>query len=119
MKIKAIELDGQWVYMQVDDSMKMEQSTPQTVMRGGGFERKGAGEEAARQVVSSLHGVVKAVATTTLSALRDAIGANVDKVTLEFGVTLGGEAGIPFVSSGKAEGTIKVSVECSFPQRRE
>ncbi len=117
MKIKAIELDGQWVYMQVDDSLEID--TPrakQPVMRGG-FESKGDIEETAHKMVNNLHGVVKAITTTTLKALRESVGANVDKVTLEFGVTLGGEAGIPFVSSGKAEGSIKVTVECSFPQR--
>jgi hypothetical protein len=37
----------------------------------------------------------------------------VDKVTLEFGITLGGEAGIPFITSGKAEGSVNVTVEFS------
>ena len=32
---------------------------------------------------------------------------------LEFGITLGGEAGIPFITSGKAEGSVNVTVEFS------
>jgi hypothetical protein len=37
----------------------------------------------------------------------------VEKVTLEFGITLGGEMGIPYITSGKAEGSVTVTVEFS------
>lgn len=102
MKIKAVELD-------------VEMSPPSP---SSGFESKGMATDAAKHVASSLRGVVKAMANTTLNAVRDSIGANVDKVTLEFGVTVGGEAGVPFVTSGKADGSVKVKVECSFQERR-
>jgi hypothetical protein len=53
-----------------------------------------------------------------LNAFRDLAGANVDKVTLEFGIKVGGEAGIPYVTKGTAESNIKITVECSFPDTK-
>jgi len=34
-----------------------------------------------------------------------------DKVTLEFGLQLGGEAGVPFVTKGTAQANVKVTIE--------
>ena len=45
--------------------------------------------------------------------------ANVDKVTLEFGIELGGEAGVPYVTKGTAKSNLKITVECSFPDKTE
>jgi hypothetical protein len=47
------------------------------------------------------------------------LSANVDKVTLEFGVSLGTEAGFFIASGGKVEGAIKISVELSFPKNEK
>ncbi|MCX7595121.1 MAG: hypothetical protein N2235_15450 [Fischerella sp.] len=44
---------------------------------------------------------------------------NVDKVTLEeFGIELGGEAGIPYVTKGTAKSNLKITAECSFPENK-
>ncbi|MBD2305435.1 hypothetical protein H6G17_07900 [Chroococcidiopsis sp. FACHB-1243] len=42
--------------------------------------------------------------------------ANVDKVTLEFGIKVAGEAGIPYVTKGTTQSNLKITVECSFPK---
>lgn len=55
----------------------------------------------------------------TLNAFRQAALSglsNVDKVTLEFGIQLSGEMGIPYITKGAAASNIKVTVECSFPK---
>lgn len=48
---------------------------------------------------------------TAAKALQGSAFGNVEKVTLEFGIKLEGEAGIPFITSGKAEGSVNVKVE--------
>lgn len=119
-KIQAVEIDGQWIYMQVDEELKTE--IPQVKSTNDGFEykgeRKGAGNSSlvpAEKIVKDLKGLIKTMANTTLNALNESLSANVDKVTLEFGISLGTEAGF-FIASGKAEGAIKISVELSFPK---
>jgi hypothetical protein len=46
---------------------------------------------------------------TIKQGLKDSLTPN--KVTLEFGLQLGGEAGVPFVTKGTAEANVKVTIE--------
>jgi hypothetical protein len=52
-----------------------------------------------------------------LNAFKKVAIANVDKVTLEFGIEIGGEAGVPYVTKGSAKSNLKITVECSFPDK--
>ncbi len=62
---------------------------------------------------------IQAYTVYTLSAFKKVAIANVDKVTLEFGIELGGEAGVPYVTKGTAKSNLKITVECSFPKEPE
>jgi hypothetical protein len=80
---------------------------------------KGAIEEATRRAVESftaMETTIKTYTQRTLNAFKDLGAANVDKVQLEFGINLGGEAGVPYVTKGTAECSLKITVECSFPK---
>lgn len=118
--LKAMELEnGQWVYVQVDENITFVGSptSTQPTTRGGGFERKGVSEQA-HKAVDKLGDVIRAMSHTAAQALQDSAFGQVDKVTLEFGITLGGEAGIPFITSGKAEGSVNVTVEFSPKEKK-
>jgi hypothetical protein len=70
------------------------------------------------QVVQSfqaIEGTIRAYTNYTLNAFKQVSSASVDKVTLEFGIKVGGEVGIPYVTKGTGESNIKITVECSFP----
>jgi hypothetical protein len=54
-----------------------------------------------------------------LNALKNVAVANVDKVTLEFGIKVGGKMGVLFETEGTEESNLKVTVECSFPVKKE
>ncbi len=45
--------------------------------------------------------------------------ANINKVTLKFGIKLAGEAGIPYITKGTAESNLEITVECSFPKEEQ
>jgi len=77
---------------------------------------KGGAMDTAIQKFKSIEGTIRAYTTHTLNAFRDLAAANVEKVTLEFGIKVGGEAGIPYVTKGTAESNLKITVECSFPK---
>ncbi len=62
---------------------------------------------------------IRAYTVYTLNAFKKVAIANVDKVTLEFGIELGGEAGVPYVTKGTAKSNLKITVECSFPENTE
>jgi hypothetical protein len=123
--LKAMKLEnGQWVYVQVNENISFADAPTDTqpVTRGG-FERKGDTTRGlatqAHKAVDKLGDVIRAMSDTAAKALQDSAFGNVDKVTLEFGITLGGEAGIPFITSGKAEGSINVTVEFSPKDKKE
>lgn len=75
---------------------------------------KGAGEQALKSF-QAMQGTIRAYTRYTLNAFKQMSGANVDKVTLEFGIKVAGEAGVPYVTKGTAESNLKITVECSFP----
>ncbi len=68
------------------------------------------------QSFKAVEGTIRAYTTHTLNALKKVTDANIDKVTLEFGVTVGGEAGVPYVTKGTVESNLKIKVECSYPK---
>ncbi|MBW4641083.1 MAG: hypothetical protein KME05_23275 [Gloeocapsa sp. UFS-A4-WI-NPMV-4B04] len=76
---------------------------------------KGRSQEQVLQSFRLVEGTIRAYTTYTLNAFRDLAHANVNKVTLEFGIKVGGKAGVPYVTEGSAESNLKITVECSFP----
>lgn len=70
----------------------------------------------ATQSFQAIEGTIRAYTTYTLNAFKQVAIANVDKVTLEFGIEIGGEAGVPYVTKGTAKSNLKITVECSFPK---
>lgn len=68
------------------------------------------------QSFEAIEGTIRAYTTHTLNAFKQVAIANVDKVTLEFGIKVAGEAGVPYVTKGTAESNLKITVECSFPK---
>jgi hypothetical protein len=67
------------------------------------------------QSFQALEGTIRAYTNYTLKAFQQVANANINKVTLEFGIKVGGKAGIPYITEGSADCNLKVTVECSFP----
>ncbi|MDZ8188545.1 MAG: CU044_2847 family protein [Nostoc sp. ChiSLP02] len=79
-------------------------------------------DAAQRQIVQNfqaIEGTIRAYTVYSLNAFKKIPVANIDKVTLEFGIKVGGEAGIPYITKGTAESNLKITVECSFPDKAE
>ncbi|NEO04021.1 MAG: hypothetical protein F6K50_54730 [Moorea sp. SIO3I7] len=66
-----------------------------------------------------IEGTIRAYTIIGLNAFKKKPIPNVKKVTLEFGIELGGEAGIPYVTKGTAKSNLKITVECSLPKQVE
>lgn len=76
-------------------------------------------QQTTQQVIqnfANLQNTIKAFAVYSLNSFKQISNANVDKVTLEFGVNIGGEAGIPYVTKGSVDSNLKIIVECSLKQ---
>ena len=64
--------------------------------------------------IQDLQSTIFAYTNYSLAAFKKVAMANVDKVTLEFGIEIGGETGIPYVTKGTVKSNLKIQVECSF-----
>jgi Trypsin-co-occurring domain 1 len=73
----------------------------------------------AMESFAAIHSTIYTYTALTLNAFKKVAIANVDKVTLEFGIEVGGEAGVPYVTKGTAKSNLKITVECSFPDKTE
>ncbi len=125
-KLTSLKLDdGTVIYMESqedieidsDDSTLAESKTEVTradLGKGG----KGIKEDIARSF-QLVEGTIRAYTDYTLNAFKKVGNANIDKVTLEFGIKVGGKAGIPYVTEGSADSHLKITVECSFPERKK
>ncbi|MDJ0600505.1 MAG: CU044_2847 family protein [Crocosphaera sp.] len=60
--------------------------------------------------------MIRECAEYTLNSFKNFAAAEVDEITLKFGIKLGGEAGIPYITKGTAESNIEISIKCKFPQ---
>lgn len=83
---------------------------------------KGGVTDAVQKVTQSfdvLEMKVKTCTEHTLRAFNNMALGTVDRVKLEFGVNVGGEAGVPYVTKGTAECSLKITVECSFPDNAD
>ena len=124
-KLTPIELeDGTVIYLEVQEDIEIVADEPQgEVTRGDlGKGEKGRGmstrspQEQIGQSFTAIEGTIRTYTSHTLNAFRKIGSGNIDKVTLEFGVKVGGKAGIPYVTEGCADSHLKIVVECSFPK---
>lgn len=88
-----------------------------------GLDDKGISTEKLRkqliQHAQIIENTIRAYTIISLNAFKKRAIPDVNKVTLEFGIELGGEAGIPYVTKGTAKSNLKVTVECSPPKELE
>jgi|WetSurSiteA1Bulk_404760.scaffolds.fasta_scaffold00298_13 hypothetical protein len=77
--------------------------------------RSDSPQQQAMQQFVSMQNTIRTFASYTLNSFRQISNANIDKVTLEFGINVGGEAGIPYITKGSVGSNIKITVQCSFP----
>jgi hypothetical protein len=70
------------------------------------------------QSFKAIENTIKVYTRHTLNAFRDVALTEVQKVTLEFGVSLSGEGGVPYIATSTVECNVKITVECAFPQRK-
>jgi hypothetical protein len=122
-QLSRIQLeDGTMIYLESAEEVRAPRAEEMSfdVTRGGeeSVVTKG-GMEQALQKFESLKGTIRAYTTYTLNAFKELAVANVEKVILEFGVKIGGEAGIPYITKGTAESNLKITVQCSFSETKK
>lgn len=52
-----------------------------------------------------------------LNAFKNLGDANVEEISLKFGLRIGGKTGIPYITEGSADCNLEVSVKCTLPSK--
>ncbi|HEY9639895.1 MAG TPA: CU044_2847 family protein [Coleofasciculaceae cyanobacterium] len=121
-KLQAVQIDEDTIiYVEAEDDVEIPAvaEEPEEQQRGGGkgWDDQGSVAQIARSF-EQIQSTIKVYTKYTLNAFKDAALADVQKVTLEFGVNVGGETGVPYVAKGTVGCNVKIVVECAFPQRQ-
>ena len=114
--------DGTVIYIEATEGVSVaSESTESGEERPTSFDPRGTRgiRQKMMQNFEAVEGTIRAYTSHTLNALKKVTDANIDKVTLEFGVTVGGEAGVPYVTKGTVESNLKIKVECSYSKKEE
>ncbi|MEC4896042.1 MAG: CU044_2847 family protein [Oscillatoria sp. PMC 1051.18] len=113
--------DGTVIYIEAQENIAVTDSVPVTddeeeLTRDDlGGAAKGWGQNRGIPNFEAVENTIKAYTNYTLNAFKKVAAGNIDKVTLKFGIKVGGKTGIPYVTEGTAESNLKITVECSFP----
>ena len=113
--------DGLVLYIEAQEDTAVS-AIARTPTPDTGEQTRGGGKGLVPRVDSmqSMQLVQQTIRTYTyycLNAFKNFGAANVDEVTLEFGVNLSADAGIPYIASGKAQSNLKITVRCSYPHK--
>jgi len=65
---------------------------------------------------SLVENTIRSYTNYALNAFRHAAIANVEEVTLQFGIEISGEAGLPYITKGTAKSNLNITVKCTFPK---
>ena len=87
-------------------------SGPGVPVRGGGP----APAETLKQSFRQVQTLVRGYTAYTVSAFRNMAAANVSEISLEFGVSVSAQTGLPYIASGTADCNVKIAVKCEFPK---
>ena len=93
--------DGSTIYIQYDEEEDDE-------LRAVGFVEDIA--ERTEKLKKMMASTILGYSSIVLNAVKEANLLSPESVTLEFGVQLGGEAGVPFITKGTVQANVKVTV---------
>ncbi len=72
-------------------------------------------KEDAIAYLQEVHETIRLYTRYAIGAFKNLGDAQVEEVTLKFGLKIGGEAGIPILTKASAESNFEIQVKCKFP----
>jgi hypothetical protein len=101
---KALQLMGDSIFIEVDDDVRFEETT--TSNAGGEV----AGPRVVIERLTSIGDAIGRVCSTlNTQALKSLGDAKPSELEIQFALKLAGEAGVPMVAKGSAEGALQIT----------
>ncbi|MBD2499038.1 CU044_2847 family protein [Anabaena azotica] len=69
--------------------------------------------------MQEVHQQIRAYTKYAIGAFKNLGAAEVEEVTLKFGLKIGGKTGIPLLTEGSAESNFEIEVKCKFPNIKQ
>ncbi|MDX2228679.1 MAG: CU044_2847 family protein [Leptolyngbyaceae cyanobacterium bins.349] len=117
--------DGMVIYIEAQENAEPTAIAPPMPLPDTGEQTRGGQKgipslnptrDNAAQSMHMVQNTIRTYAYYCMTAFKNFGAANVDEVTLEFGVNLSADAGIPYIASGKAQSNLKITVKCTYPK---
>lgn len=64
-----------------------------------------------------VHKIIRAYARYAIGAFKHLGAAEVEEITLKFGLKIGGKTGIPILTEGSADCNFEIAVKCKLPNQ--
>ncbi|MEH2339096.1 CU044_2847 family protein [Nostoc sp.] len=108
---EVIGSDGEKIYIQYDDADTDE-------LQAVGYIDANI-EERSKKLQIMMSSTVRNYSTLILNSVKQGMSDSApSKVTMEFGLQVGGETGVPFVTKGSAQANVKVMIEWDLSQEK-
>ncbi len=127
-KLVPIQLDnGMLLYIEAQDETETP-SLPSPTLAPEPEEQTRGGQKglpikkpqiSMEQSMHLVQNTIRTYAKYCMDSFQNLGNANLSEVTLEFGINLSADAGIPYIASGKAQSNLKITVKCTYPQAAE
>jgi hypothetical protein len=129
-KVVPVQLDDNTVlYIEAQDDTETVGMAPIASLEDTGEQRRSGSKGISNlpaslrpspvQSMQMVQNTIRTYAVYSLNAFKNLGNVHVDEVTLEFGVNLSADAGIPYIASGKAQSNLKITVKCSYNNKSD
>ena len=112
-ELKRLLIEDQGKVLEIYVETPQTPPTPEPTNIGKRPGEKGATDDVLLKM-AEVQEKIQAYANFAIGAFQHLGGAEVEEITLKFGIKLGGKTGIIF-TEGSAEGSMEISVKCKFP----
>lgn len=108
------------IYIEQEDgeirTIEISESDDDQSVNTGDSDRESYGiKEDAIAHLQDIHETIRLYTRYAIGAFKNLGDAQVEEVTLKFGLKIGGEAGIPILTKASAESNFEIQVKCKFP----
>jgi hypothetical protein len=104
----AFKADGEVYEFTIDEAATSQEDSP--------FDEERDVRSDAINRMQQARVLIRSYAMYAVTAFKDFGAAEVEEVTLKFGIKMGGKAGIPYITEGSAESNLEIEVKCKFPK---
>ena len=111
------EEDGQIYEIKIETTKPTEEKISQQNQQTLGKRPSMGLKEDVVDKFSEVRQLIRSSTENVISAFKDFSAAEIEEVTLSFGIKMGGKTGIPYITEGSVESNLSVQVKCKFPTK--